>query len=403
MNLTAEFRDLDAIPAFSTQRNDWLRRATRRTMARMREIPESITVAAGWAWRLLAVAAALFVFGLMIANLTEIVIPFLIAILITALLSPLVGFLRARGLPRWVSLVTAFVGSLVVVAGLVVLVIAEVRSGLPTLEKQSLAAYDNFRQLLRDSPLHLSNIQFNDYLGNALTAIQKNSNTIAADALKIGGAAGHLLTGALLVLFSTIFLLIDGRGVFDWTVRLFPRMARAAVTGAGEAGWLTLTTFVRVQIFVAVVNAVGVGLFAFFLGLPLAIPIAIVVFLASFIPVVGAIATGVIAVLVALVYVGPVQALVMLGGVLIVHLLEAHVLQPLVMGSAVKVHPLAVVLGVAAGTYVAGIPGALFAVPLIATVNVMVLYVASGRWRGAAPAIASTRGLPADAAGQRLD
>jgi predicted PurR-regulated permease PerM len=163
--------------------------------------------------------------------------------------------------------------------------------------------------------------------------------------------------------------------------KLFPRRARTAVDGAGKAGWLTLTTFVRVQVFVAAVNAVGIGLFAFFLGLPLAIPIAIVVFLASLIPVVGAIATGVIAVAIALVYVGPIQAVIMLGGVLGVHLLEAHILQPLVMGTAVKVHPLAVVLGVAAGSYVAGIPGALFAVPILATINVMFTYVARGEWR----------------------
>jgi predicted PurR-regulated permease PerM len=185
----------------------------------------------------------------------------------------------------------------------------------------------------------------------------------------------------LLTLFSVIFLLIDGGGVWRWLVRLFPLAARDAVDGAGRAGWLTLTTFARVQIFVAAVDAVGVGLFAFFLGLPLVIPIAILVFLASFIPVVGAVATGVIAVAIALVYVGPIQALIMLGGVLLVHLVEAHVLQPLVMGSAVRVHPLAVVLGVAAGLYVAGIPGALFAVPIVATINVMVMYVASGSWR----------------------
>jgi predicted PurR-regulated permease PerM len=118
-----------------------------------------------------------------------------------------------------------------------------------------------------------------------------------------------------------------------------------------------------VQIFVAAGDAVGIGL------------------VASFIPVVGAIVTGVFAVAVALVYVGPIQALVMLAGVLLVHILEAHVVQPLVMGSAVKVHPLAVVFSVTAGTYIAGIPGALFAVPTVAVLHVVVVYIANGRWR----------------------
>jgi len=131
---------------------------------------------------------------------------------------------------------------------------------------------------------------------------------------------------------------------------------------------------------------VGIGLGAFILGLPfggfpLVIPITIAVFLGSFIPVVGAVVTGTVAVFVALVYLGPVQALIMLGIVLLVQQLEGHVLQPLVMGTAVKVHPLAVVFAVAAGSYVAGIPGALFAVPLVATLNVMVTYIASGKWR----------------------
>ena len=169
-------------------------------------------------------------------------------------------------------------------------------------------------------------------------------------------------------------------------MRLFPRKARRAVDGSGHAGWITLTTFVKVQIFVAFVDAVGIGLGAFLLGLPfggfpLVIPIAIAVFLGSFVPVVGAVLTGTVAIFVALVYLGPWQALIMLGIVLLVQQVEGHILQPLVMGTAVKVHPLAVVFAVAAGAGIAGIPGALFAVPLVATLNVMVTYIASGKWR----------------------
>ena len=344
-------------------------------------IPVAVEIAGQWAWRLLAVTGAVVVFGLLIVNLKEIVIPFMVALLISALLVPFVNFLRRNGLPKWLSIVIALVVFIVVVGGLVFLVVLQVRAGFPDLEKRSVSAYTNFRTFLKTSTLRVSDYQFNSYLAQIGTAIQADSKNLASGALTIGTSGLHLLTGALLVLFSTIFLLIDGTGVWRWVTKLFPRRARTAVDGAGKAGWLTLTTFVRVQVFVAAVNAVGIGLFAFFLGLPLAIPIAIVVFLASFIPVVGAIATGVIAVAIALVYVGPIQAIIMLGGVLGVHLLEAHVLQPLVMGTAVKVHPLAVVLGVAAGSYVAGIPGALFAVPILATINVMFTYVASGDWK----------------------
>ena len=197
----------------------------------------------------------------------------------------------------------------------------------------------------------------------------------------MGSTVTELFAGVLLTLFSTLFILIDGKGIWSWIVRVFPRRARAALDGAGKAGWLTLQNFIKVQILVATIDAIGIGAGAAILQLPLAIPIAVLVFFGSFIPVIGAVATGALAVFIALVYNGPVIALIMLGGVLLVQQLEGHVLQPLVMGSAVKVHPLAVVFAVAAGSYIAGIPGALFAVPIVAVVNVMVNYVASGAWR----------------------
>ena len=184
-----------------------------------------------------------------------------------------------------------------------------------------------------------------------------------------------------MTLFSTLFILIDGKGIWAWIVRIFPRRARTALDGAGKAGWLTLQNFIKVQILVATIDAIGIGAGAAILQLPLAIPIAVLVFLGSFIPVIGAVATGALAVFIALVYNGWVVALIMLGIVLLVQQIEGHVLQPLVMGTAVKVHPLAVVLAVAGGSVVAGIPGALFAVPIVAVLNVMIGYIARGDWR----------------------
>jgi predicted PurR-regulated permease PerM len=164
-------------------------------------------------------------------------------------------------------------------------------------------------------------------------------------------------------------------------LRLLPRSARSAVEGAAQAGWLTLTNFSKVQIFVAFVDGVGIGLIAWALGLPLALPIGVAVFLASFVPFVGAVVTGALAVIIALIYNGPFIALLMLGGVLLVQQVEGNVLQPLIMGPAVRVHPLAVVLAVASGGLLAGIPGTLFAVPIVAFLNVFIRYIASGRWR----------------------
>lgn len=349
-------------------------------------LPASIRIAGAWSWRVLAVAAVIALFVCLVVSLREIVVPFMIAILLAALLVPLVNFLVRHRWPKWLAVALVEIGLLAVVAGLVILVISQVRSGFPDLQRQSIEAYGNFKQYLLASPLHLTNSDITAYLGQAWEAIQKNSQALVSGAVSFGATAGHVLAGTLLVLFATLFMLIDGTGIWAWVVRLFPRKARPAIDGSGRAGWVTLTNFVRVQIFVAFVDAVGIGLGAwiiglFFGGFPLVIPITIAVFLGSFIPVVGALFSGVLAIFIALVYLNPFAALIMLGVVIAVQQIEGHVLQPFIMGTAVRVHPLAVVFAVAAGGFLAGIPGALFAVPVVATVNVMVRFVASGQWR----------------------
>ena len=348
-------------------------------------LPDGMKIAGAWAWRLLAVVGVLVVFGLLIIQLKDIVIPFMVAILVGGLLVPIVQTLVRHRWPKGIAVAVTLLGAIAVIGGLVMLIVWQVRVGSSDIQSRSISAYEEFQSWLNVT-FGIDTAQFNDYLGQAWSAIQENSSTLWSGALTVGTTAGHILTGFLLALFATIFILIDGKGIWNWVVRLFPRKARPAVDGSGHAGWITLTTFVKVQIFVAFVDAVGIGLGAFILGLPfggfpLVIPIAIAVFLGSFVPVVGAVLTGSVAIFVALVFLGPWQALIMLGIVLLVQQVEGHILQPLVMGTAVKVHPLAVVFAVAAGAGIAGIPGALFAVPLVATLNVMVTYIASGKWR----------------------
>lgn len=349
-------------------------------------VPYGVRLAAAWSWRILAIAAVIALFIFLITQLRGIVIPLMVAILLAALLVPLVSALVRHRWPKWLAVIVAMVGLIAVIGGLVVLVVFQVRGGFADLQQQSIQAFDNFKDYLLTSPLHLTETDIDKYVAQAWAAIQNDSQALLSGALSVGSSAGRFVAGLLLTLFATIFLLIDGAGIWRWTVRLFPRRARAAVDGSGRAGWVTLTSFVRVQIFVAFVDAVGIGLGAwiiglFFGGFPLVIPIAIAVFLGSFIPVVGAVLTGVLAVFVALIYLNPFAAFLMLCVVIAVQQIEGHVLQPLVMGSAVSVHPLAVVFAVAAGSFLAGIPGALFAVPVVAVVNVMVSYIARGEWR----------------------
>ncbi|MFP3465328.1 AI-2E family transporter [Leifsonia sp. SIMBA_070] len=335
-------------------------------------VPSGVRAASEWSWRLLAIVALAAVVVYLVTIFSDIVIPLLVALLVTALLQPTVASLIRRHWPKWLAILVCLVAFAAVVAGLVLLVVWQVRAGLPRLEHESVAAYDRARSALRQPPWNVSDRDFAGYISSAGQMLQRDSGALVGGAVRVGSTAGHLLAGTLIALFATIFLLIDGGGIWRWITRLLPRNGRPALQAGGEAGWRTLTSFVRVQILVAVVNGVGIGLVAFFLGLPLAIPIGVIVLLASFIPVIGAIVSGIIAVAIALVFAGPVQALIMLAGVLLVHLLEAHVMQPLLVGGAVKVHPLAVVVAVAAGTGIAGVAGALFAVPLIAVGNAMV-------------------------------
>ncbi|MCU1546232.1 MAG: family transporter [Homoserinimonas sp.] len=338
-------------------------------------------IAAAWAWRILAVVAVVAVFVFLVIELRLIVIPLLIALLISALLVPIVQFLQRHRWPKGVAVAVAEVGLIAVVAGLVYLVVWQIRSGFPDLQQQSLVAWEDFKDFLLESPLHLDDAQISVYADQLFVAFERDSGAWVSGALSVGSTAGHFLAGILLILFATLFILIDGHKIWGWLVGLFPRNARAAIDGSGHAGWQTLTQFVKVQIFVAAIDAVGIGLGAYALGLPLVIPVTVAVFLGSFIPIVGAVATGALAVFIALIYKDLFIALIMLIIVLGVQQLEGHVLQPLVMGSAVKVHPLAIVLAVAAGSFLAGIPGALFAVPVVATLNVMVAYIAQGKWR----------------------
>jgi predicted PurR-regulated permease PerM len=357
-------------------------------------VPFGMRLAAAWSWRLLLVGGVLAVVVFLIIQLRLIVIPILVAVLIGALLVPFVGFLQRHRWPKWLAVTVAMLSMLAVVGGLLTLGITQIVRGSDELAAQSLVAWDEFRAWLLEGPMHITEQQLNDFVDQALNSAQQDGSALLTGALSLGSTFGHFLAGMLLALFATLFILIDGRGIWNWIVGILPRRARAAVDGAGVAGWATLQNFVKVQILVATIDAIGIGLGAFFLGLPLAVPIAILVFLGSFIPIVGAVVTGALAVFVALVYNGPVIALIMLGIVLLVQQVEGHVLQPLIMGTAVKVHPLGVVVAVATGSLLAGIPGALFAVPVAAVLNVMIAYVSSGAWKDEIPPPATAAHAP---------
>ncbi|MGW9022051.1 AI-2E family transporter [Leucobacter chromiiresistens] len=343
------------------------------------ELPLGVRVAAAWSWRLVLIGIALAGFLWLVVQVRIIVIPVLVAILLTALLAPVVHWFERQKLPRWLGVVFALALFVALVWVLLTLIITQLRDGLGDVASRS---EEVWWEMLRwaEATFGISANEIGAFTDQLWNTVDEHQSELWNGALGVATSAGQFVAGLLLTIFSLIFMLIDGRRIWNWVLGFLPARAHAPVDAAGRAGWVSVGQYVRVQIFVAFVDAVGIGVGAAVLGVPLAIPIAILVFLGSFIPFLGAISTGLLAAFVALVYNGPVTALLMLGVVILVNQIEGHVLQPLVMGSAVRVHPLGVVLAVSTGALLAGIPGALFAVPLAAAANSIVNVLVKRQW-----------------------
>lgn len=342
-------------------------------------VAPGLKLAAAWSWRSLVVLVAIGVAFWLLAKVSSVVLPGLIALLFAALLAPLTGWLVKKGLPRAAAAATSFIGFIVVVLGLFTLVGQQIYSGMPDLVNQVITGFSGISDWLASNPFGMDSSTISGYINDSIDAatnfFQNNSSQLLGGALQATSSVGTFLTGAAVCLFTTFFFLYDGEKIFKWVMRLLPIPAQPVATGAAQRGWTSLVQYVRVQILVAGVDAVGIGIGAAILGIPLVIPLTLLVFLASFVPVVGAIASGVVAILVALVSLGPVSALIMLAVVIVVQQLESQVLQPFLMGKAVSVHPLAVILAVTAGGFLFGIVGALFAVPAVAVANTVVTYI----------------------------
>ena len=334
-------------------------------------------IAAAWSWRILVVAGAAAVVYLGLGYVSEITVPATIALLLCAFLNPFKRFLLGHGWGSTWAAVVVFVVGILVVAGVVALVVEQFVAGTPKLADQVSGGLGQIQNWLVNGPLHLSQAQIDSALNSAKEAVAKNRDALTSTALSTAGSIARVVTGLVLTLFTLFFFLRDGRKIFLWLVGLTPRRARSRIVGAADEAWTTLNGYVRATVAVAFVDAVGIGLGLVILGVPLALPLTAFVFLASFIPIAGALVSGVVAVLVALVAVGVVKAIIVLAVVIAVNQLEAHVLQPVLMGRAVRVHPLAIALSITAGVIIAGIAGALLAVPLIACANVAVKYLAA--------------------------
>ncbi|WP_369391606.1 AI-2E family transporter [Streptomyces sp. CG1] len=338
-------------------------------------VPWGVRVAAEAGWRLLVLAGTLWVLMRVISAVQLVVFAFVIALLVTALLQPTVARLTRRGVPRGPATALTAISGFVVIGLMGWFVTWQVMENIDTLSSQIQSGIDDLRNWLLKSPFHVTDKQINQIAKNLREAIGANTDQITSAGLEGVQVIVDFLTSLLLVFFSTLFLLYDGKRIWEWFLKLVPAAARPGVAGAGPRAWRTLTAYVRGTVLVALIDATFIGIGIYCLNVPMAVPLAVFIFLFSFIPLVGAVASGALAVIVALVTQGVFTAVMTLVVVLAVQQIEGHVLQPFILGRAVRVHPLAVVLTVAAGGMVAGIGGAVVAVPLVAVTNTVVGYL----------------------------
>lgn len=363
--LTAHALSLSKISGYNQgMKASWLERLRR-------DIPYPVVLTAAWSLCAMIIVAGGWVAANAIGRLRIVIIPLAIALLLAAMLAPVVRMLRQRAhLPGAAAALIAEFGLIAIVATGFITAGTQFALGMNNLWKSAAEGLDQFNQWLVDGPLHTDPVNFNFFDSVPSSA----TSNLASSALLVGATTADLLAGAFICLIALFFFLLQGESIWRFLLNFAPKDNRQKVHEAMRRGWVSLGAYARMQLGVAAINAVGIGLGALVLKLPLVIPITVVVFLCSFVPIVGALVSGVFAVLIAFVDGGLWMAVIMTIVVIVVHFVEAHLLQPFLMGHAVSVHPLGVIVVVAAGTYLFKLPGALFAVPLTALLNSAVRY-----------------------------
>jgi len=340
--------------------------------------PRVLRVTAALSWRLVVTGIAVYFTGELLNALSLVVIPVAIALLLAALLAPSVALLRRLRVPRSLATLLVLVGGLALVGGVFTMVINAFIAGFASLQAQIMNSLVALHQWLSGGPLHLRDEQISAYLLQAQNWLEANQALLTNRLVSTASTFGRFVTGLALMLFTLIFFLHDGRKIWLFLIRGVPADVRSRVDAAGLRAFASLVGYVRATALVAVGDALGIGIGLTVLGVPLAIPLAALVFLGAFVPVVGAVTSGAVAVVIALVTKGWVTALFTVLVVLVVQQIEGNVLQPLLLGRAVKLHALAVVLAISAGAVVYGIVGAVLAVPLTAVLNSAIRSFASG-------------------------
>lgn len=333
------------------------------------DVPRWLRVSAAWSWRLLLLAALLYVAGKVATLLYLVIVPFAAAILLTALLQPLTARLRRAGLgplaATWCTLLLAFA----LIGGVVWLVTTRVEAEYPALVTQVGRTSTQIQNWLASSPFHIRTGNLAKISDNFVNYLTQHRSAVEGAALTGGRIVAELLAGAVLCFFISFFLIKDGERIWSWLVSGLSGDRGRRANLAGHAAWQAVVYYVRGTVVVAAIHAVVMGITLTIIGSPLVAPLALFMFVAAFVPLAGVLIAGTVAILIVLAAKGLFAALIVLAVMVVMNQLEGHLLQPQVVGKMVRLHPLAVILVLAVAGVVAGIAGAVVAVPITAALT----------------------------------
>lgn len=330
--------------------------------------PAWLVSAAAVSWRVLVVVALISLAVWALSHVMLVVLPFLIALMLCTLLVPIARRLERAKLPVAAAAMLAVLGMALFIAALFGFII-------PRFVSQLAALTENVEQGFQ-TMLDLAN----DYLGitdeRARELLEKGQQRLQSQASSIGGgllagavAVGEFVTGTILTLVMAFFLIKDRSRINGWLLERTPARRRDTVRAVAERTWHTIAGYFRGQAIIAAVDAVGIAIGLLIVGVPLVLPLALLIFIGGFFPLVGAVAAGLVAVLVALVDGGLINALIVLGIVIAVQQVEGNVLQPAIMGQSVPLHPLVILVVITAGAVLAGVVGAFLSVPIAGVIS----------------------------------
>jgi predicted PurR-regulated permease PerM len=331
-------------------------------------VPRGLQRAAAWSWRVLVIGLLIYVAFRVASALSLVVLPCIAALLLTALLQPLTARLRRAGLPSLAATWCTVLAAVVILAGISILAADRVSADYPRLQTEVRHTTHEVQASLAGAPFHINSVRLQEYYNDIVHFLSQHKSLIAGTVVTGGKIVLELLTGLVLMIFITFFLLKDGDRIWAWLIKGLRPEFRKRADNAGAAAWAALVNYVRGTTAVAAIHAVFIGLALWLLGVPLLVPLIILVFVAAFVPLVGILVAGALAILVTLGTKGWIAAVILLGVFLLENQIESHLLQPLVVGRIVRLHPLAIILVLAVGGIVAGIAGAIVAVPAAAAI-----------------------------------